>query len=138
MNNKYFISLLLLIAFSFGGCKRYEEGPLISFRSVSSRIINDWKMDMYLVDGEDYTDDFNLALKDFKLSLYTNNTYYMIANSTSNDGAWEVDEDKKYFMMDQNGFLNFKGEIIRLKKNELWIRDEDGVQTIEYHFLGDE
>lgn len=43
---------LLLVAILAGGCKKYEEGPLISFRSKEKRLCQDWEVDKYIANGE--------------------------------------------------------------------------------------
>lgn len=44
----------LLVVIVFLGCKKYPEGPKISFRSPTSRIVGEWNCVEYKVDGEDY------------------------------------------------------------------------------------
>jgi hypothetical protein len=46
-----FITIILLLPFS--GCKKYPEGPLISFRTIEKRIHGNWKVENYLVNGSD-------------------------------------------------------------------------------------
>jgi len=47
----YFTLLLMVV----GGCKKYDEGPLISLRSKEKRLCQEWKVDKYLLNGEDFT-----------------------------------------------------------------------------------
>ncbi len=51
--NVHFISLLLL-----SGCKKYPEGPLISFRSKTERVSNTWKFSNCKINGVDATSDY--------------------------------------------------------------------------------
>ncbi len=43
-------------------CRKYEEGPLISFRSSARRIVGTWKITHYYVNG---TDSIDLIKKQF-------------------------------------------------------------------------
>jgi hypothetical protein len=58
MKMKKTILVLVLLAAVVGGC-RYKEGPLISFRSAKSRLIGDWKVTGFSVDGNDELQLFN-------------------------------------------------------------------------------
>jgi hypothetical protein len=37
----------------FNSCRKYEDGPGISFRSADERVSGDWKIEEYTIDGED-------------------------------------------------------------------------------------
>lgn len=45
----FFIVLTIIIT----TCKKYEEGPLISFRTANSRISGIWELESFIVDGID-------------------------------------------------------------------------------------
>jgi hypothetical protein len=53
--------LLLLVFFASltVTCKKYEDGPLFSFRSAKSRLIGKWKVEEFLVDGVDSIQQYN-------------------------------------------------------------------------------
>ncbi len=48
----YILSLIIIISI-FSGCKKYKEGPLVSFRSPINRIEGKWKVEKYLISGID-------------------------------------------------------------------------------------
>lgn len=50
---KSLLYILLIIAGLLEGCKKYEDGPIISFRSVHSRISGFHTLTKYSVDGID-------------------------------------------------------------------------------------
>jgi len=50
-----YILLFLLLAFCFTDCKKYPEGPWISLRSKEKRLLGNWKVQKYLIDGVDST-----------------------------------------------------------------------------------
>ena len=49
----YILPLLGLIALTFSSCKKYEDGPAITLRTVKSRIVGEWKVTKYAVAGQD-------------------------------------------------------------------------------------
>ena len=57
MRTKIFLIVLLsLSGFLFiTSCKKYEEGPLLSFRTVNGRLEGTWEIEKYLVNGIDST-----------------------------------------------------------------------------------
>ncbi|WMJ72189.1 hypothetical protein RCC89_03260 [Cytophagaceae bacterium ABcell3] len=50
MRNYFFILALLFITIT--GCKKYEDGPLVSLRSPETRITGNWAIEGYYIDGE--------------------------------------------------------------------------------------
>jgi len=47
------ITILLVIAGVSEGCKKYEEGPLLSFRSAKNRLYGKYILTSYSIDGTD-------------------------------------------------------------------------------------
>jgi hypothetical protein len=47
------LPLLGIIALLLATCKKYEEGPLISLRTVKNRIYGKWKIEEYFINGVD-------------------------------------------------------------------------------------
>jgi hypothetical protein len=52
------ILIILVLAAAVGGCKKYEEGPLISFRSAESRIYGKHEIKSITVDGEERLNEY--------------------------------------------------------------------------------
>src|SRR4051812_28318718 len=58
MKNKVTLLIILLAGITIPAiqsCKKYSEGPALSFRSKTERVANTWKIDNYKVNGSDYT-----------------------------------------------------------------------------------
>jgi hypothetical protein len=51
-----FIYIYLIFVFLFS-CKKYEDGPLVSFRTKKTRITGVWKLDKIIVNGVEKNDD---------------------------------------------------------------------------------
>jgi len=46
---------LVIICFFLITCKKYKEGPLISFRKPETRITGEWDIDKFFINGNDST-----------------------------------------------------------------------------------
>ncbi len=55
MKNSKYIFFFLVILFCITDCKKYPEGPWISFRYKETRLLGNWKIEKYLIDGADST-----------------------------------------------------------------------------------
>lgn len=53
MKNIKITLLLVFLASIFSGCKKYEDGPLISLRTKVARVSGVWELESYTVDGAD-------------------------------------------------------------------------------------
>ena len=57
MKKLFLIAIVTTIVFS--GCKKYKEGPLISFRAVEKRITGTWQITEFTSDGVDSLQYYN-------------------------------------------------------------------------------
>jgi hypothetical protein len=62
MKNIVFALTLVVSGLLFHSCKKYEDGPGISFRSAEARVEADWRVKEYTVNGED---QFNYTISDY-------------------------------------------------------------------------
>ena len=54
MKNKIvFYVIIIIFFFNANSCKKYDEGPWISFRSAEKRLIGEYKLTKCTIDGED-------------------------------------------------------------------------------------
>ncbi|MDD4149455.1 MAG: hypothetical protein PHE33_05450 [Bacteroidales bacterium] len=47
MKTKVFILILVMFGLTFSSCKKYEDGPAISFKSKNARLTGEWKLVAY-------------------------------------------------------------------------------------------
>ena len=59
---KKLILIFIVLAAITEGCKKYEDGPLISFRSVRNRLYGDYTLTKYTVNGVDSLSLYNDSL----------------------------------------------------------------------------
>ena len=141
---------LLLVSFAAlmfanTGCKKYEEGPVISFRSKKARVVNDWKVDEIYKNGTKQDLDnttYEITFNDDNTGEEEITYQTALGNITSKyKFNWEFNEDKTKIILsdvDDNG--NETGEtseitILKLFEKEFWYEYKDDDDTYEYHLL---
>jgi len=136
--NKKLLLMIFTLIIAFSGCKKYEEGPTISLSPKKWRVVNTWKIDKVLFNGQDITSTYIALLPNFSLELKNDNSYVMsyTGGSSAEVGTWDFDSKKENLLMTPNGnSTSSKSEIIRLAGNEMWLRDIDGSDTSEMHYV---
>lgn len=116
-----------IVLLLFGACKKYEEGPVVSFRTKKERVVNQWKVEEATADdGSDRTDQYDQQVWEF-----TDDNEFLYKSDTSSgtqEGKWHFENDNEEIFLSGGVFLPHQGEydILRLKEDELWIkRDSD-------------
>lgn len=161
--------LLILVFISpafFSGCKKYEEGPFISFRSKKERIANTWKMDKVIIDDQTEVNDplvFLGLVAGTGSGLNTGDSTGMMDDMISDElsnstltltkdgdvkfdlsfvsqkvGTWELGTKKESLIIKPTDSQSeVKFKILKLKEDELWTLLEDSV-SYETHFVSAE
>ncbi len=92
----YFIAIITLI---LSGCKKYEDGPLISFRSKVNRLTGKFEIDKFLVNNEDSTLLYNEYMGIYlEIDYFENltNTYLGFSDNNKSlcSGHWDIQKPK--------------------------------------------
>lgn len=149
---KQLITIVLFgIILLFNQCKKYPEGPAISFRSKAERLANSWKIEKLLINNVDSTTAYTNLVKDYTVNIIKsgsyNITYYVTVPffgniSNTESGVWAFTSDKKSVTLTPQSIAigslpaPSTGQILKLKEKELWTRSIDGNgKTTEYHFI---
>lgn len=130
---KFLVATLTFLFLS--ACNKYPDGPKLSLRSKAERIANTWVIESAIRNGNDVTDQYNIytltTTKDGDAEL---NAKYTIAGFTweaDTDGTWEFNSNKQNIIFDyQNNDADNAYKILRLKEDELWIREIGGEDEI--------
>ncbi len=122
---KSLFALAVMTAFTMGstGCKKYEEGPTISFIPKKERISNDWRFDKVMNNGVDYTSMY----KDFIYKMKNDGTYELVSGSTTYEkGTWELVSNKEKIRKKADKSSTYSEvKILKLKEKEMWLLDDD-------------
>jgi hypothetical protein len=135
MNRRiYFFLLAVFMIFSsafLSGCKKYVDGPVISFSSREARVINDWKAVLISKNDIDIASDFEFIHMNFRENGVFEWFFKLTGDPTDyqfegKNPSWELaslDEEIKISYFDENvgddRLLYFN--ILRLAEDELWI-----------------
>ena len=118
------------------GCKKYEDGPLMSLRSKKGRIANTWLAESVLKNGVDSTMYFAAAgselvmEKDGSVTATIYRTNGVQSDTTNSEGRWELHEKNEVFALILTDLKTSEVDtnwwyITRLKEKEFWLRDDD-------------
>lgn len=127
-----FLCIVLIIA-SFMQCKKYPDGPAISFRSKAERVANTWKVSKYMEDNVDKTSDFNTYLNSYVLTTTKSGDYtisYKILGTLNynESGTWKFSNNKKditFTRTSPNAGSTYTWQILKLYEKEFWGRSVD-------------
>ncbi|MDX2250478.1 MAG: hypothetical protein SF052_27095 [Bacteroidia bacterium] len=121
----YFFLLLTCVLPFVSGCDvttTFDEGPYASVYTVEDRVINTWEWAYALEEGYNRTGE----LADSTITFEGNGTL-SICNSEGQcrEGSWHLISKKTKINM-IFGDKATAYDIIMLKKNEMWLRSEQG------------
>lgn len=132
------IVLVTLFFFQLSSCKKNEEGPVVSLKNKKERIINIWKAEKIIENGKDNTSNYY----GFEMTFTKEGDYFrhdQIYSSYIHTGTWTLVNEKndiQIFTKNYDGVSMIKiYKILRLKENEMWLRDEGNV---EYYLIPQE
>ena len=125
MKNKIILSSLLIIAIIITGCKKYEDGPAFSLLSKKQRLIGEWEVTEFKINGIDAIGSIYVDLEmtfyadgDCEFDYWLSNDFGGSMNRTK--GEWEFSGDKEEVEIDWNDYsiADDEIEITRLTRDE--------------------
>ncbi|MEO6302772.1 MAG: copper resistance protein NlpE N-terminal domain-containing protein [Bacteroidia bacterium] len=147
--NTYFFIVTVIFSVIFFSCKKYPEGPSVSFSSKKERICNSWQIEKYKFNGADSTLAAKENLfKDYQLTLYKDGDYSFsysyirrsFSISVTENGHWAFSDDKKNVIFTkENGSTylaegeSYTWQILRLTKKEFWAKYTQDDNDIEVY-----
>lgn len=131
---RYFALIIFssLIIFGNQSCKKYEDGPLISLSSRTSRVSNNWKVDNYKVNDVDLT---SLAA-DYKETFTSDNNYSFTWGIIGGTGTWAFEnKDTEIRITGTENMTSQTLYILKLEQKQFWYYIMDGNDRKEYHMI---
>jgi len=124
---KTLLIALTLITFISTECTKYEDGPVITFRSKNNRINNTWKYESIIYVEQNSIVTENLPKIEFKLNK--DGSY---SDNEDSVGTWKFsgEVDLVISKSKNSTTTETKWEIIKLSKKQLWLR----INKVEHHF----
>jgi hypothetical protein len=132
------VLFLSLVTIGFTSCDNYPDGPLISLVSKTDRVTNNWKIAQAFKDSVDVTSDYN----QYELNLSKDGTAKLTAKYVFlganfdfvTNGDWTfVDDTKKISFNYENDSADGVYQILKLKEDEMWLKEDGG--TLELHYV---
>lgn len=129
------ILIVLLVAALLPGCKKYDEGPLLSLYSKGARVAGTWYFQNVWYDGKDSTENYRYQYLDFlsvKKSDWGAFTWNHNMRATQAD-EYPIDGGKWRFFADQDSIemivynysltdsVILQWKINRLAYTEFWL-----------------
>ncbi len=119
---KSFLSFSLIIALiatmGFSGCKKYEEGPVLTLLTKKARLTGTWELVEVNAQAADY---------DYEITLEKNGDFSAVVEFMSvpieMEGTWELDDDKEKLIFTTDSDTD-ELIILRLTNSELWLEDD--------------
>ncbi len=135
MGNIKILLLFISLAGVFSTCKKYPDGPLISFLSKQKRVRGEWQVESFTVNGVDSTTQLSCDYFMFGPSSGDERQYVALGCSTggSINGVWNFTDNKKDLTIYGNPssnlgktpFVTFSSldwEIQRLTDKQMWLK----------------
>ncbi len=123
-----YAAVALVATLFITACGKYEEGPKLSLRSKKARVANTWKIAGGTVSITDSTGNTTSSDvepdEDYSITIEKDGTW---KDSDDDSGTWEFSDDKEKLKMtyEEDGVsTTFESEILKLKNDEMWLKDE--------------
>ena len=124
------VALMLVLGSLLPACKKYDEGPVLSFTSREERVINTWQAQIISRNDIDETVEYEYMYLTFQSSGVVEWTYKRLDEPSEfkfgSNPKWELatlDEQIKVTYVDDVIFSDrlLYFDILRLKEDELWL-----------------
>lgn len=141
-----FVLTLGLVTFLLNGCKKYEEGGLVS--KTEKNLTKTWKLQQYLRNGNDETS--LLIISNYEETYVDNGVYSRTYIDSDNEnesevGTWAFVKDQKKLnisgvssidLTNQTGTVSSSHyNILKLDDSEFWYSYTNGGDIHEFHMV---
>jgi len=136
MKNKIQLPALLLLAAivitGVSGCKKYPEGPMMSLKSRTERVANNWKVDNCQLNGNDHTS----FVSGYTESYTTDGDYSFNWGAFSGTGTWSFqNNDNEIRVIGVDNQSSQTLYILKLEEKQFWYYIMNGNDKTEYHMI---
>ena len=123
------LAATLVTILNFQSCKKYDDGPGFSLRSVTNRLTGEWEV--VDIDGDAIGNSGTLTMefdKDGDFKATSEYSYYGTSYSYSVNGEWSFEDGKETIELDYDQGESEEWDIKRLTNSEFWFEDEDNTE----------
>jgi hypothetical protein len=129
-------TLIILLAIGImpliQSCRKYPDGPLISFHSRTERVCNTWRVENYQKNGTDYTSQ----MAGYSETYTKAGNYSYVWGSIAGTGVWAFTDNDADIQL--TGLTNQQTHtlvILKLEQKEFWYYYMDGNDRHEFHMV---
>jgi hypothetical protein len=127
----------ILSTVPLSSCRKYEDGPVFSIHSKTSRVANTWKINKVTSNGIDKTSDY----QDFRITLMKDGNYTAVSPialfNVTTSGVWAFTDYKDNIQLTSTPVLGistvYTYKILKLEEKDLWLSSSDGFT--EFHLI---
>ncbi len=116
MKNKLFLFASLLVMTIVSSCGKYDDGPALSLRTKTARLVGDWTLDSYA--GQ-------TSAGSIKMSITKGGAVTTSTSFGTYTGTWKWASSKEEVIF-SNTTGDVTAKITRLANKELWYTDDNG------------
>ena len=124
----WLLAFSLLAGTFFSSCKKYEDGPVISFKSPEARATNNWQAELISRNEIDVTRNYEYMHMDLKSGgefVWTAKLIDDAQDSTFN-GTWEMATLDQQIKVDYIDPVSFEPRLLyfdirKLKSDQMWL-----------------
>ena len=131
---KLVLAMLMIVSTTIISCKKYPDGPSLSFRSRTARVSNTWKVDQYLFNGSDQTS--TMTSINYSETYDKSGNYSYSSSLGGGSGKWVFQNNDE--QIKRSGVSSQSSQdliILRLKQREFWYYYMDGNDKHEFHLV---
>jgi hypothetical protein len=118
-----------LVSVMLIACSKYEDGPDFSILTKKERLSNNWTVSEAIHESGDNA-NFQDSYVNFQFNIGIDKNYTISYKPNGIDnycemGTWEFNSDKTHFVTTNASGKTIDYTILRLAKNQLWVRFSD-------------
>jgi hypothetical protein len=131
-NLSFAILLAALISLPAQSCKKYPDGPFISFRTRTERVAQTWKIESAKRNGSDYTSSVSTYIEAYTKGGSYSYSWYIMGGT----GTWAFQNSYKEILVSEVNVRSSRTlTILRLEKKSFWYYYMDGSDKYEFHMI---
>lgn len=137
MKKLFYVSLVSVL---FVACTKYESGPDYSLLSKKERLSNNWTVNEAIHISGENSSTFQSLYPNYQFNIGEDENYSLYytvdtTNSYIEKGKWKFSDDKLRFTTMCETGAEVEYQILRLVKNELWVRFHANTDEWELHLF---
>ena len=127
-------SALVLFSILFAACKKYPEGPALTVRTATHRVVNTWKAENVTMNSTDVTSAY--ANANYTETYDKDGNYSYNTSLGGGSGKWAFQNNKKEIKRNGvSGQSSVDMTILKLKEKEFWFKFTDNGDNYEFHMI---